>query len=200
MSRKHGEIDIECGRRLKSLLVKSKVTQCSLAEKLGYEPQHISNIVRGKRRLTAELAQRIVDEVFPNINFEWLLNRSECETIAEKEEYPQKMWEDGQRASAFYDKIFRCFIEGLEDMRGYGLCTGESDLLGKYIAVTNAIGEPVGAIPAESFQRLRTEVENYASYLIQRIIIDELEPIPGSGKEGIEKWQTFKSAGTSPAS
>lgn len=201
MSRKHIEIDPVCGRRLKSLLTKRKVTQCALAEKLDCQPQHVSHVVCGKRRLTAELAQRIVDEVFLDINIEWLLNRSECETIAEKEEYSQKMWEDGQRVSAFYDKIFQCFIESLEDMRGYGLRTGESNLLtGEYIAVTNAIGEPVGAIPAESFQRLRTEVENYASYLIQRIIKDELEPIPGSGKEGIEKWQTFKSAGTSPAS
>lgn len=85
-------------------------------------------------------------------------------------------------------------------MRGYGLLTGESDLLiGEYIAVTNASDEPVGAIPVESFRSLQTEVENYASYLVQRIIKSEMEPIPGSGKEGIEKWLTFKSAVTKPA-
>lgn len=67
MSRKHIEIDPERGRRLKSLIVKSKVTQYSIAEKLCYEPQHISNIVRGKRQLTEELAQRIVDEIFPSM-------------------------------------------------------------------------------------------------------------------------------------
>lgn len=85
-------------------------------------------------------------------------------------------------------------------MRGYGLNTGESDsLIGEYIAVTNAIGDSVGAIPAESFRRLRTEVEDYASYLVQRIIKTEMGPVPQSGREGIEKWQTFKNAVTNPA-
>lgn len=200
MSRKHIEIDPECGRRLKSLIVKNGISQLYLAGKLGYEPQHISHIVRGKRRLTAELAQRIVDEIFPSINVEWLLNRSDCETIAEKEEYSTKIWEDEKRVSAFYDKIFRCFIEGLEDMRGYGLHTGNIDeLLGEYVAITNSNGEPVGAIPAESFRNLQSQVENYASYLIQRMIKSEMGPIPGGGKESIEKWLTSKNAGTNPA-
>lgn len=201
MSRKHIEIDPECGRRLKSLLAKNKVSQCSLAEKLGPEPQHISNIVRGKRRLTPDLAQRIVDEVFPSINVEWLLNRSDCETIEEKERYSQKVWEENHKAALLYDKAFRCFIDGIEDLCGYGLHSLGTDLLiGDYIAVNDKTGKKVGVIPAESFQNLQSEVENYAAYLIQRIIKTEMEPMPGGGKEGIEKWLTSKSAGTSPAS
>ena len=198
MPRKKVEVNPECGGRLRELLRESGIKQKELAKKLNYDPRHISNIITGKKRLTPETSYRIADMF--HIRAEWLLCQDDYRTQEEKDTASKAAWAEGMRASAFYDKIFRCFIEGLEDMRGYGLCTGESDLLGKYIAVTNAIGEPVGAIPAESFQRLRTEVENYASYLIQRIIKDELEPIPGSGKEGIEKWQTFKSAGTSPAS
>ena len=199
MPRKKIEVNPECGGRLRELLRESDIKQKELAKKLNYDPRHISNIITGKKRLTPETSYQIADMF--HVRAEWLLCQDDYKTQEEKEAASQKSWEEGKRVSAFYDKIFQCFIEGLEDMRGYGLCTGESNLLtGEYIAVTNAIGEPVGAIPAESFQRLRTEVENYASYLIQRIIKDELEPIPGSGKEGIEKWQTFKSAGTSPAS
>lgn len=198
MSRRHIEIDPKCGRRLKGLLIKNKVPQCDLAAKLGYEPQHISNIVRGKRRLTPEMAYPIADMF--HVRAEWLLGYDDFETQRDREVASKQEWEKGQKVSEFYDKIFRCFIEGLEDMRGYGISTGESDyLIGEYVAVTNAIGDPVGAIPAESFQRLQTEVENYASYLVQRIIQTEMRPVPQSGKEGIEKWQTFKSAGTKTA-
>lgn len=196
MSRKHIEYDPECGRRLKSLLIKRKITQARLAEEIGCQPQHVSHIVCGKRRLTPELARKIAEDVFPDINVGWLLNESDFETKAEKEQHSAKIWEENHKAEIIYDRVFRYFIEGLEDLRGYRLHTGESDLLEEYIAVTNATGEPVGAIPAESFQRLQTEIENYASYLIQRMIKDEMGPIPGSGKEGVEKWLIFKNAAT----
>lgn len=200
MSRKRVQIDPECGRRLKGLLIRNKVPQCDLATKLGHEPQHISNIVRGKRRLTPDLAQRIVDEVFPSINVEWLLNRSDCETIEEKEKFSQKVWEENHQAALLHDKAFMLFIGGIENLYGYGLHSQGTDLLiGNYIAVTDSTGEKVGAVPVEAFHNLQSELENYASYLIQRIIKTEMIPLPGGGKEGVDKWLIFKSAGTSPA-
>lgn len=199
MPRKKVEINPECGLRLRMLLRENGIKQIDLAEKLNYEPQHVSSIITGKKRLTPEAAYQIADMF--RIRTEWLLCQDDYRTQEEKEAAAKQAWEEGQRVSAFYDKVFRCFIEGLEDMRGYGLHTGESDLpIGEYIAVTNAIGEPVGAIPVESFQRLQTEVENYASYLVQQIIKSEMAPIPKSGGEEIKKWQTFKSAETDPAS
>lgn len=198
MPRKKVEINPECGLRLKWLLRESGIKQIELAKKLNYEPQHVSSIITGKKRLTPETAYKIANMF--QIRAEWLLCQDDYRTQEDKESASQKAWREGKRASAFYDKIFRCFIEGLEDMRGYGLHAGDSDLLiGEYVAVTNAIGDPVGAIPAESFQKLQTEVESYASYLIQRIIQTEMVPIPENGREGIEKWLTFKNAGISPA-
>lgn len=182
MPRKKIEINPECGLRLKRLLRERGIKQIELAKKLNYEPQHVSSIITGKRRLTPETAYQIANMF--RVRAEWLLCQDDYRTQEDKEYASQKMWEEGQRASAFYDKIFRCFIEGLEDMRGYGLRAGDSDLLiGEYVAVTNAIGDSVGAIPAESFQKLQTEVESYASYLIQRIIQTEMVPIPENGRE-----------------
>lgn len=189
MSRKRIERDIEkdkeCGRRLKSLLTKRNVTQRSLAKTLNYEPQHISNIVRGERRLTPDLAQRIVDELFPDINVEWLLNRSDCETIAEKEQYSQKMWEEKHKAEMLYDKAYRCFIDGIEDLCGYGLHSqGTNLLIGDYIVVSDSTGGEVGIISVESFNKLREEIENFASYSINRLIKQEMMAIPKSEMDG----------------
>lgn len=197
MPRKRIEINPESGLRLKRLLRENGIKQVELAKKLNYEPQHVSSIITGKKRLTPETAYQLANMF--RVRSEWLLCKDDYRTQEEKEAAAKQAWERGKRVAASYDKIFQCFIEGLEDMRGYGLHTEESDsLLGEYVAVTNAIGEPVGAIPAESFRRLRTEVENYASYLVQRIIKTEMGPMPKSGKEGIEKWLTSKSAGTKP--
>lgn len=198
MPRKKIEINPECGLRLKWLLRESGIKQIELAKKLNYEPQHVSSIITGKKRLTPETAYQVANMF--HVRAEWLLCQDDYRTQEDKESASKKVWEEEQRTSAFYHNIFCCFIEGLEDMRGYGLNTGESDsLIGEYIAVTNAIGDSVGAIPAESFRRLRTEVEDYASYLVQRIIKTEMGPVPQSGREGIEKWQTFKNAVTNPA-
>lgn len=199
MPRKKVEINPECGLRLRRILRENGIKQIELAKKLDYEPQHVSSIITGKKRLTPETAYQLANMFY--VRPEWLLCQDDYRTQEEKEAAAKQAWEEGQKVSAFYDKIFRCFIEGLEDMRGYGLRTGESDqLIGEYVAVTNAIGEPVGAIPAEAFQRLRTEIENYASYLVQQIIKTEMCPIPENRKEGIEKWLIFRNAGTNPVS
>lgn len=199
MPRKKIDVNPECGNRLWKLLRENGIKQIQLAERLNYDPRHVSSIITGKRRLTPETAYKIANMF--GVRAEWLLCYDGYRTQEEKEAASKQAWEEGQRISTFYDRIFRCFIEGLEDMRGYGLNTGEADsLIGEYVSITNAIGEPIGAIPAESFQRLRTEVESYASYLVQKIIKTEMGPIPKSGKEGIKKWQTFKSAGTNQES
>lgn len=185
MSRKHTAIDPECGRRLKSLLVENGVTQCSFAKKFGYEPQHISNIVTGKRRLTEELAQKIVCEEFSFVNVDWLMHRSEFKTIAQKEEYSQKAWKEELEVERFYDRVFRAFIDGIENLCGYGLYSqGTDPLVGDYIVVSDSTGKEVGVISLESFDKLRNEIENFASYSINRLIKNEMKAIPKSEMDG----------------
>lgn len=185
MSRKRIEIDPECGRRLKELLVENGMTQIELSKKLNCEAQHISNIVRGKRSLTLDMAQRIVERVFPWVLVEWLLGISGCKTQEEKDIYSKKVWEENYKAELIYDKAFRLFIDGIEDLCGYGLHSQGTDLLiGDYIAVSDTNGKKVGAIPAESFDRLRREIENFASYSINLLIKNEMEPLPNLTMDG----------------
>ena len=73
MPKKKEAINPIVGTRLKTLLASYGMTQKQLAEKLNYTDQHISQIVRGNRRLTVEVAKDIV-KLFPDhIRYEWLM-------------------------------------------------------------------------------------------------------------------------------
>ena len=153
-----------------------------------------------KRIIRVMENSRRVDEIFPEIRLEWLLCIDNFKTLKEKEDHSKEIWEEHQKVELLHDKAFRLFIDEIEDLCGYGLHSQGTDLLiGDYIAVSDSTGKKIGVIPQESFQKLQSEVENYASYLIQKIIKTEMMPMPGEGKEGIEKWLTSKSAGTNPA-
>lgn len=191
----------ECGRRLGELIKSSGMKREEFAKRLPCNPQHISNIVCGRRNLTLGMAQRIKSEIFPEIRLEWLLCIDNFKTLEEKEAHSKEIWEEHKKVELLHDKAFRLFVDGIEDLCGYGLHSQGTDLIiGDYIAVSDSTGKKVGAIPQESFQKLQSEVENYASYLIQLMIKEEMVPMPGEGKEGIEKWLTSKSAGTNPES
>ena len=99
MPRKPVEVNRECGQRLKLLLKERNITQKDLAVRLGYEPQHISNIVRGNRRLTGDIADRITSEIFPDVRPDWLLCRDNFKTQAEKELAAKAEWEVGQETA-----------------------------------------------------------------------------------------------------
>lgn len=76
-------INPKCGERVKELLRKNKKTQTWLADKLGITEVHLSNIVRGEKRLTEKRALEIV-ELFPTYRFEWLMGIDDYPTIEEK--------------------------------------------------------------------------------------------------------------------
>lgn len=96
-----------------------------------------------------------------------MLHIDDFMTQEEKDIYSQKVWEENHKAALLYDKAFRIFIDGIEDLCGYGLHSLGTDLvIGDYVIVSDSTGEKIGAIPAESFRNLKSEVENYASYLI----------------------------------
>lgn len=71
MSRKPVKLNTLPGERLKRLISENGYTQKEFAEKMGYTAQHLSLIVTGKRNLTDEAAQRVI-EIFPHVRIEWL--------------------------------------------------------------------------------------------------------------------------------
>lgn len=187
MPRKPVEVNQECGQRLKLLLKERDITQKDLAARLGYEPQHISNIVRGNRRLTGDIADRITREIFPDVRPEWLLCRDDFKTQAEKELAAKAEWEAEQETCRLYDKAFRLFIDGIEDKSGVGLHSqGVDSLIGEYIVVTDKTGKAVGAVPAEAFDKMREELEHYASYLVNLLVKNNMVSLPVLKKGGVE--------------
>lgn len=187
MPRKPVEVNQECGPRLKLLLKERDITQKDLAARLGYEPQHISNIVRGNRRLTGDIADRITREIFPDVRPEWLLCRDDFKTQAEKELAAKAEWEAEQETCRLYDKVFRLFIDGIEDKSGVGLHSqGVDSLIGEYIVVTDKTGKAVGVVPAEAFDKMREELEHYASYLVNLLVKNKMVSLPVSKKGGVE--------------
>lgn len=184
MGRKCLEINPESGRRLKELIVKSGKTQKTIADILNCEPQHISNIVRGKRRLTPDMAQEIKTRIFPDVRIEWLLGTSNFKTDRDKEEHSAKVWEDNHKAQLFHDKVFQCFIDGIEDLCGWGLRSLGSDILiGDYISVSDESGEAVGVLPLDEFKTFQQEIEHYASYQLNLLIKTKLVHMPSSKME-----------------
>ncbi len=187
MPRKPVEVNRECGQRLWLLLKERHITQKDLAARLGYEPQHISNIVRGKRRLTGDFADRLTRDIFPDVRPEWLLCRDNFKTQEEKELAAKAEWEEGQEAARLYDKAFHLFIDGIEDKSGFGLHTqGVDSLIGEYIVITDKTGKSVGAVPAEDFDKMREELEHYASYLVHLLVKNSMVSLPVSKKGGVE--------------
>ena len=187
MPRKPVEVNQECGPRLKLLLKERDITQKDLAARLGYEPQHISNIVRGNRRLTGDIADRITREIFPDVRPEWLLCRDEFKTQAEKELAAKAECEAEQETCRLSDKVFRLFIDGIEDKSGVGLHSqGVDSLIGEYIVVTDKTGKAVGVVPAEAFDKMREELEHYASYLVNLLVKNDMVSLPVSKKGGVE--------------
>jgi len=82
MSRKKEEVNPASGLRLKSLLVANGTTQKDFAAKFGYTEQHISQIIKGKRRLTSEMAHRVAEEFC--CRYEWLMGYDDFKTLNER--------------------------------------------------------------------------------------------------------------------
>lgn len=83
MGRKRVRVNTIRGERLKKLLKEKGVDQQTLADMIGYSEEHISYIVNGKRNLTEDAAERII-ELFPGTRLSWLLGCDDYETEDER--------------------------------------------------------------------------------------------------------------------
>lgn len=184
MSRKKVVIDPKRGQRLKEIICGSNFSQKEVAEMVHIAPQHLSNIICGKRSLTFEIAQDIKRIAIPSMRIQYVMCLDDFETEEEKNAHSRAVWEENQATSAFFDKIFRCFIDSIENESGYGFRSQGSDpLVGDYVEVTDNTGAIVGVVPVETFAGLRDELEHYASYLIHLLVKEKMEAVPISSAE-----------------
>lgn len=184
MPRKKVPINPEKGKRLKEIIVLSGLSQKKVAEMAHFAPQHLSNIICGKRNLTLEMAQDIKRAAIPSMRFQYVMCLDDFRTEEEKDAYSRAVWEKNQATSAFFDKIFHCFINGIENESGYGFHSqGSNPLVGDYVEVTDNAGAIVGVVPVEALAGLRDELEHYASYLIQLLVKEKMEAVPISSAE-----------------
>lgn len=98
MARKKSKVNIEerdalrklRGDNLRQVLSSHGMSQSTLADKIGYTPEHVSYIVNGIRNLTLEAAEKVVD-LFPDVRLDWLMGYGgymnwEAEVAAQAEE------------------------------------------------------------------------------------------------------------------
>lgn len=184
MSRKKVTINPQRGKRLKEIVVLSGLSQKKVAEMAHLAPQHLSNIIRGKRNLTLDIAQLIKTTSIPSMRIQYVMCMDDFKTEEEKDAHARATWEQNHEASVFFDKVSKCFIYGIADKDGYGFGSQKTDsFIGEYVEVTDRDGKIVGAVPANVFERMRDELEHFASYLVHLTIQNEMGPAPNSSTE-----------------
>ena len=174
MGRKKVEINPIRGKRLRELLEESGMEQQELAKKIGYTPEHISYICKGKRNLTSSAAEKIV-KIFPSVSFDWLMGVSDYRTTTEKSladfadwnsEWKRRLW--AVRVLAFlagYDiELFDKNTEnGKEDVI-YAL----EQLKQGYKIMKD--GKVVATCPVERFNLLATECQELVEHRIKSYV------------------------------
>lgn len=117
MARKKSEVNIEerdalrklRGDNLRKVLLSHGMSQSTLAEKIGYTPEHVSYIVNGTRNLTLQAAEKVVD-LFPDVRLDWLMGYGgymnwEEEVAAEAEELSNSFAKDMRLENALKEFI-----------------------------------------------------------------------------------------------
>ena len=172
MGRNPVEINPIRGQRLKQLLSEQKMMQRELAEKINCTKEHISYIVRGKRNLTEEIAEKII-LLFPHVRFEWLMGFDDFESDFSKEVDAFGQWgkEEETRRKAVKALAFLSGYE-IEDIYDFmqvkGNCPVEEII--KFNTRGYPIkqnGEVVSYIPAEKFNLLALDIQELAELRIK---------------------------------
>lgn len=160
--------NVECGTRLKFLLAAVGMSQKEFAEKANYTQQHISQVISGKKRLTEELADKVLEiiELKPPVRKQWLLGIDDFMTLEEKADFFHKEHEafhnnlDSQENSAKDFIWYTAKILGLE-----AIFKEDSQIL---FLDGN---EKTFVIEKEEFTQLIKEFSHYAEFLLFRLML-----------------------------
>ena len=148
------------GRRVKIAIGRTGKNQKDFAlEVLHTSQQHLSGIVTGKHNLTRDNAERIAAAA--GVRVEWLLCDDDFMTTEEIEETARKAQEKAEwSAFDFSSKVLAV---------NYALETATFQKLDFEAACASV------TISAEKRLLLRTEVQDYADYLIKKLIEEALK-------------------------
>lgn len=164
------------GERVKAALKASGITQRNLAERLHFTPNYISQVIRGKRNLTATMAREIAD--LTGVRPEYLLGIDDFKT---RKEAMQK--------SVSYLETFDTGIDNLIELVAIvhmntslrierrvpkeQTIDARQELASKSYVFTNNDDSTVKTINGLRIGQFRQELLNYAEFLLRKILQEE---------------------------
>lgn len=168
MAKTKQEINPKSAERLKQLYIEHDITQFWLSKETGISQNTLSRIANGKTALSYSVAS-LIAKAIPGVNPHWLMG--EAKYPSGKEEMIAKVKNRRKNVRIQYD-----FIEYLFEKNGYRfkyLSKGkeipgvelEEDF---YSAIENNV--VTSCITISEFRNLVNEMENYASYLVQKAV------------------------------
>lgn len=203
MGRKPQEINPECGKRLKEWLDDVGITASALCKAIHYTPQYISDVVRGKKRMTPDLASKIahapkhyVDPdtgdtcslIIPQgkrVLSSWLLCESDIKTATERIEHAL----DAAEAST---KAAHVLIKNAANNSGFDIVYAWDRAPNTITPSDNDVfyniledGNVVAGIGLTEYSQLRKEIFDYTAFLVSRLIEKQKQvQTPCTIKEG----------------
>ena len=168
MAKTKQEINPKSAERLKQLYIEHDVTQFWLSKETGISQNTLSRIANGKTALSHKVACDIA-KVLPDVSPYWLMGESDYSSG--KEEMIAKVKNRRKNVRIQYD-----FIEYLFEKNGYRFkyLSKDKEIPGVeleenfYGAIEG--GLVTSCITIGEFKNLVSEMENYASYLVQKTV------------------------------
>ena len=160
------------GKRLKTLLKNTHCSQKELAQFLNYAPNHISMIVTGKRKLTAETARKIIENYSPETRFEWLLGWDDFETEKDVQEYVNSiepvintLWDEDDAAEAFLKALG--YTWKLSNLRSRKNGEFEFSKINDYCFSYN--NKPIFQCSQDDIFRVKDEIIEFAKFKVEML-------------------------------
>lgn len=168
MAKTKQEINPKSAERLKQLYIEHDITQFWLSKETGISQNTLSRIANGKTALSYSVAS-LIAKAIPGVNPHWLMG--EAKYPSGKEEMIAKAKKHRSNAKVRYD-----FMQYIFESNGYSFkylpksreipgIELEEDF---YSAIENNV--VTSCITISEFRNLVNEMENYASYLVQKAV------------------------------
>lgn len=188
--------------RFDALLKEKGKTNSWIGKKIGCEHQHVSNMRRNRKRITPEMAEIIVRELFPDVRTQWLLGWDDFKTEKEKEEYRELCYKATMEASVAYDDKIKVLVEDIiyretgfnlgsvlhlpDKDYTEGTCKVWKDR--ECIQLCDENRTQVALIDLDDLREIVDRIDDYATYLVNRVVERNLDL-------QLKRWREEKDSG-----